>query len=242
MLFFVALNDQSNMTAAQIDAMKRRISDVFSAAGQQISFLPANARGADYNLTLVATAPSNVRSSVVGSTDLARGIGSAVTNNGRVYVDRLSNSAMATTAGKILFPAFPNFVGYGVGTAASHEIGHYLLQQNFDNPAIAGIMHASFIGADWFGALRTFTAAQVAILNRRYAPASTSTDLPNTTLPPRPIRPTIDSEGGRIGIYARGYPGWYMSMWSLLDWVHSIGSGGYGEVVGYEIKPPKKTP
>ncbi|PYS25034.1 MAG: hypothetical protein DMF72_03035 [Acidobacteria bacterium] len=43
-------------------------------------------------------------------------------------------------------------------------------------------------------------------------------------------------DGGYVGF--GGYPSWWGSMWSFLDWVDSIevGSGGYGEVVGYEIE------
>ena len=238
--FSVALDNQSNITAGQLDAMKTRISAIFGAAGQQISFLPGMTQGADYNLTIISAAPSSVSPRAVGSTDLLGGAGSAVNNVGRVWVDRLTNSATDTAAGRILLPVSPNFLGYGLGMAAAHEIGHYLLQQNFDSWAISGIMHAGFTGVEWFGAVRTFNAAQIMKLNSLCAPVTTDRTVPNNS-------PIIRGGGGGGGfgggyIGGGGYPSWMYSMWAFVAAINSIPvGGGYGEVVGYYIAPPKKT-
>jgi hypothetical protein len=157
-------------------------------------------------------------------------------------VDRLISSATSTTSGRILFPLSPNFLGFGLGTAAAHEIGHRLLQQNFDSNTISGIMHADFTGVGWFGAVKTFNAAQIMLLNRQCAPVTTDTTVPNNSPTLRPI--LGGGPGGGIhenGHMGGGYPSWWYSMWSFVNWVNSIpAGGGYGEVIGYHIDPPKK--
>jgi hypothetical protein len=221
-----------------------RIGGIFAAAGQQINFLPANSRGADFNLTVFSSVAASGRrelSTTVGSTDLLRG--GSVSNNGRVYVDRLTNSAISTTSGKILFPLSPSFLGIGLGTAAAHEIGHRLLQQNFDSAAISGIMHSGFSGVEWFGAIRTFNAAQTMILNNRCAPIRTDTTVPNTSPTMRPL--IRGGGGGRdiTPILFGGGDGWAgFGGWTSFDLLHLMfrsGGGGYGEVVGYQLDLPQ---
>jgi RHS repeat-associated protein len=143
------------------------------------NFLDAKTKGADYNLTVIATAPSSVPSTWAGSTDLTST--RAVDSKGRIWVNRLQKFSTNTTAGRILFPLSDNFLGFALGTAAAHEIAHYLLQQNFDRP-FSGIMKDDMNGVEWFGAIRTFNPAQIMILNRRCAPVTTDTTVPNTSL------------------------------------------------------------
>jgi RHS repeat-associated protein len=244
--FSVALNNQSNISADQLQAMMSRIGGIFAAAGQQINFLPANSRGADFNLTVfssVAGSGHTEGSRTVGSTDLVSGQGSPATNNGRVYVDRLMNSATNTTMGRILFPLSPNFLGFGLGTAAAHEIGHRLLQQRFDSSAISGIMHAGFTGVEWFAAIRTFNAAQIMKLNSRCAPITTDATVPNTSPTMRPL--IRGGGGGRdiTPIFFGGGDGWAgFGGWTSFDLLHLMfrsGGGGYGEVVGYQLDLPQ---
>ena len=240
--FSVALGNQSNISADQLQAMMSRISEIFVAAGQQINFLPANARGSDFNLTVYSSVAASGRTELprtVGSTDR---LGSGISNVGRLYVDRLTNSATSTTMGRIMFPLSPNFLGFGLGTAAAHEIGHRLLQQNFDREGILGIMNGSFGGTQWFGAIRTFNAAQIMRLNSWCAPITTDTTVPNTS---PTMRPVIGGGGGRdremrpILIGGGGFGGFDSLRWLDLWFASMRDGGGYVEVVGYRLNPPQ---
>src|SRR5258705_4141948 len=110
--------------------------------------------GADYNLAIFdnVTAANRVGMeslSAVGSNDQPGGAGHRIINNGRLYVDRLVNSATRTTSGRALFPVSQTFLGLGLGTAAAHEIGHFLLQQG--KHSTTGLMRPGFNGTEWFG-------------------------------------------------------------------------------------------
>ncbi len=224
--FSVALDNRSNIGPDQLQAMKDRISGSFGAAGQQINFLPANAGGPDFNLTVYSTASGHDEgSTTVGSSDLVSGQGSPVTGNGRAYVDRLTNSATATTSGRILFPLSRNFLGFGLGTAGAHEIGHRLLQQRLDSNAISGIMHAGFTGVEWFGAIRTFNAAQIMLPNSRCAPVTTETTVPNNS-------PTIRPP---IGGSPRQFIGGGFGGWTSLEFLYLMFH--LGEHVTVTVKP-----
>ena len=225
--FAVAINDQANLTPGQMQAMRERISSIFAAAGQQVNFVQANAAGANYNLT-IATNPAamarNDRPSAVGSTDLS-GPGGAVLNRGRVFTDRLVGSINNTTAGRILFGVSQErFLGLGLGTAAAHEIGHFLLQQNFDSPNIRGIMTASFTGTQWFGAQRNFNINQILQLGKLCQTLATDSAAPNTSLTPRELIPTGGRGGGLGGINFIGSPfgGGMNILREFLDWINSI--------------------
>jgi RHS repeat-associated protein len=64
-----------------------------------------------------------------------------------------------------------------------------------------------------------------------------------TTTPALQNSPTIRPQMGRgpLGRGYIGYPSWWSSMWNFVNWVNSIPvGGGYGEVIGYHINPPKK--
>ncbi len=220
--FTVGLNDHSGLTQSQLQAMQNRISAIFAAAHQQISFVAPNTRGANFYLNIWAnpTAAGRPNDSpiAVGSTDLTSR-GGSVRNVGQVYSDRLSQSVTSTTAGRIIYPLSPNFLGIGLGTAGAHEIGHYLLQQNFDRASIQGIMTAGFSGTDWIG-LHTFNAGQIAMLDRLCAPVTTDSSVPLNA-------PTIRGVNrlglGGINLYYNGYDSWMRSMFDFLDWVNSIG-------------------
>ncbi|HEX6046786.1 MAG TPA: RHS repeat-associated core domain-containing protein [Pyrinomonadaceae bacterium] len=220
--FAIALDDQANLDPAVLSAVQNRISEIFTAANQQVNFVPANSRSADFRLTIFSSPTAANRtepSRVVGSTDLGRG--RRVTNEGRIYVDRLTASATGDTASRILFNLLPQFLGYGLGTAGAHEIGHFLLQQNFDSSTMQGIMTASFRGTQWFGALRTFTAGQIERLNNLCA-LSTNPSVPSTSITLRPLRPTIRLGLGGINFFVSD-PWWSQSLQEFLDWVNSIG-------------------
>ena len=77
---------------------------------------------------------------------------SATNYNQNAYweVDRLTASATSDSASAALFSQNSNALAIGLGRAGSHEIAHYLLQQNFDSPMIRGVMNDSFSGAEWF--------------------------------------------------------------------------------------------
>jgi RHS repeat-associated core domain len=222
--FSIAINDQANLTPDQMRGMQDRITAIFAAAGHQINFVATNAAGANYNLTIgtnpAALGRNNERRDAVGSTDLVTGrrVGGA----GQVYTDRLIASATSTTAGRILFGVLPErFLGLGLGTAASHEIGHYLLQQNFDSPNIQGIMKAGFSGLEWFGAIHTFNYNQMLQLNRLCA--TTDSSVPNNFLIPRQLIPRVSPGLGGINyIGGGGFGGGMNGLREFLDWISSI--------------------
>ena len=86
-------------------------------------------------------------------------------------------------------------------------------------------MHAGFTGVEWFGAIRTFNAAQIMLLNQRCAPLTTNSTLSNIS---PVVRPLLGGGGGG-GIGFGGYggdPWWMFSMWDFLAWVDSIQVGG----------------
>lgn len=72
----------------------------------------------------------------------------------------------------------------------------------------------------------------------RLAISHSGTEAPNNS---PIIRGGGGGGGGPVSFGGGGYPSWWYSMWSFVDWVNSIG-GGYGEVIGYHIDPPKKKP
>ena len=127
--------------------MKDEISRIFGAAGQEINFVSNNA---DYNLNINAQgADYTNRPNAVGVTALN---GSAVTNDGRVFVDRLIASATSDPVSDTAFKQNSNALAVGLGRAGAHEISHYLLQQNYDSSKIPGVMHNGFRGTEWFSA------------------------------------------------------------------------------------------
>jgi len=92
-----------------------------------------------------------------------------VTDNGRVFIDRLTASATSNAASATAFNQNSNALAVGLGRAGSHETGHRLLQQNYDSAKISGVMHDGFTGAEWFAnstqGLWKFTPAQIQQLN-----------------------------------------------------------------------------
>jgi RHS repeat-associated protein len=222
--FSVAVDNRANLTDGQMQAVRDRMTAVFEAAGQQISFLPANAPNATFNLTIWENPAASGRtegSTTVGSVQQT---GGRVANNGFVYVERLQNSAMSTTIGKIIFPLSERFLGLGLGTAAGHEMGHYLLQTITHDPNDMGLMRASFGGHLWFAPLHTFTIGQILKLGNLCKTITTNSDIPNNFL-------NFRGTGGRVGLggisplyYGEGWGGgWGQSMWDFLNWVNSIG-------------------
>ena len=159
----ISITNNNLLDGKQLQAMKNEISRIFATGGQEINFvssnasyyLNVNAHGANYtnNPTAVGLTPLN---------------GSAVTDNGRVFVDRLTASA-TSDSGATAFNQNSNALAIGLGRAGSHEISHYLLQQNYDSSKISGVMHAGFKGSQWFSTsaegMWKFTPAQIKQLN-----------------------------------------------------------------------------
>jgi RHS repeat-associated protein len=242
--FNIAISNNNQLNAQQLQAMKNEMSRIFGSAGQQINFVPANA---DYYLGINAQGAAYTNNPrAVGITYLS---GSRVTNSGRVFVDRLEASATADSASATAFSQNSNALAIGLGRAGSHEIAHFLLQQNYDSPAIRGVMHAGFTGQQWFSnstqAMWTFNAAQIWKMNNLCKPVTTDTSVPNTSPLVRPliggggggeggdpIRPTFYGGGG-------GFGGFDSLRWLYLWFAAMRGSGGYTEVVGYYLNPPQ---
>jgi RHS repeat-associated protein len=163
-VFDISITTNSLLNSKQLQAMKNEINRVFATAGQEINFVSSSP---NYYLNVNAVGANYTNNSgAVGLTPLN---GSAVTNNGRVFVDRLTTSATRDAASSTAFNQNSNALAIGLGRAGSHEISHYLLQQNYDSSAITGVMHSGFKGSEWFGktseGLWKFTPAQIKQLN-----------------------------------------------------------------------------
>jgi RHS repeat-associated protein len=162
--FDISLAANKLLDSKHLQVMKDEIIRVFATAGQEVNFVSS---GADYSLNIntPGVAYTN-KPNAVGITDLS---GSAVTMNGRVFVDRLIRFATIDPASSQAFNQNSNALAIGLARAGSHEIAHYLLQQNFDSPAIQGVMHDGFKGAQWFSesakGLWKFTPTQIKQLN-----------------------------------------------------------------------------
>jgi hypothetical protein len=88
-----------------------------------------------------------------------------VTPKGEVYLDRLKKDASSS----LEFGQNTLALAIGLGRASSHEIAHYLLQRNFDQPEVNNIMNSNSHGGDWFTPSSRhkwkFTADQIKKLN-----------------------------------------------------------------------------
>jgi hypothetical protein len=163
--FNVSLSNNNLLDSKQLQAMKNEIGRIFATAGQEINFVSSNA---DYYLNINAHGANYTnKPNAVGITYLN---GSTVTNNGRVFVDRLTASAASDSSSATAFNQDSNALAIGLGRAGTHEIAHYFLQQNYDSSKISGVMHNGFKGVQWFGnstqGLWKFTPTQIKQLNR----------------------------------------------------------------------------
>ena len=131
------------LTKDQFAAMKEEISRIYAEAGINVVFTNENFI---YNLQVAEQDPNPT---TVGSTPLTDD-GKGVKSYGQVFVNNLQASATLTSDGKTAFEQNSLALGIGLGRAGSHEIGHFLLQQNFDSSSIKGVMRAGFIGKEWF--------------------------------------------------------------------------------------------
>jgi len=164
-IFDLSITTNNLIDSKQLQAMKNEISRIFASAGQQINFVSSNAT---YSLNINAHGANYSNNpDAVGQTPLN---GSAVTSDGRVFVDRLTASATRDPASSTAFNQNSNALAIGLGRAGSHEISHFLLQQNFDSPKIEGVMHSNFSGLSWFSnstqGMWKFTSSQIQQLNR----------------------------------------------------------------------------
>jgi len=163
-VFEIDLKDNGLLKPDQLKALKDEITRIFKEAGQEIRFgnsnpaykLEVNDKGANYT----------TKQNAVGTTPKT---GTYVHNNGRVFVDRLTASAKSTTDGDTKFGQNSKAVAIGLGRAGSHEIAHFLLQQDTDGPGFTGVMHDGFKGTEWFTnnteRLWKFTDQQIKQLN-----------------------------------------------------------------------------
>jgi hypothetical protein len=163
-IFEIGITTNGLLDSGQLEAMRDEISRIFATAGQEINFVSTNA---NYYLNANAVGANYTNNpDAIGLTPLD---GSAVTNVGRVFVDRLTTSATNDDGSSRAFNQNSKALAIGLGRAGSHEIGHYLLQQNYDSSAITGVMHNSFKGSEWFGktseGLWKFSPAQIKQLN-----------------------------------------------------------------------------
>jgi hypothetical protein len=212
---YIGIANNNQLNGEQLQAMRNEITRIFAGAGQQIIFV---SEGAEYWLSIHATASGyTTNSSSVGHTGVN---GSVVLNDGHLFVDRLNGGAGNDSA----FNQNELNLGVGLGRAGAHEIGHYLLQQNFDSRQIQGVMHAGFTGGQWFRLttqhLWTFTPSQIAAMNNRCRNLlSTPSAVPNNFLIMR-SRNGGDGGGGEgVGMV---YPSWWLSMVGFLMWLDSI--------------------
>lgn len=230
--FDVYLSGSSNLTSEQFDAMKNEMSRIFGAAGHQLNFV-SNPTPTSYNLDIDATAAGNSKSgnpNAVGETDK---VGRTVVSRlGRVFIDRLKASATLDWKSEDAFNKNSLALGIGLGMAAAHEVGHYLLQQWFDLKSIQGVMHDGFKGSEWFNRTARFQPYQMAKLNKLCEQIpQIQTPLAPTPLP-RPLTPLI---GGQAGD-----PFWLTSTRDFLDWVAELGEPpGYVTVGEFEPDPIK---
>ena len=125
-----------------------------------------------------------------------------------MFSGRWSSYAYDANSNATAFNQNTNALAIGLGRAGSHEIAHYLLQQNFDSPMIRGVMNNDFSGAQWFSNATqgqwTFSASQIMAMNRLCA-ISTPTEVPNTSPDLRP--PIGGGDGGDGGAALDGYDG-----------------------------------
>jgi RHS repeat-associated protein len=232
--FDIAISNNKLLKADQLTAMKNEISRIFGTAGVDINFVNSNA---DYYLSINAKGENyTTNPDAVGITYLSPD-GSRVQNNGRVFVDRLTNSAKSNSQSATAFDQSSNALAIGLGRAGAHEIGHYLLQQNFDSANIQGVMHNGFSGDQWFATttqnLWTFSDLQKLILRARCHPSTVQTQV-------TPLANQISYIGGGGnggGYVGGGYPGWWYSMWAFVGWVNSITVGGYDDEGPWQPAP-----
>ncbi|MEO6394234.1 MAG: RHS repeat domain-containing protein, partial [Pyrinomonadaceae bacterium] len=169
--FKVSISNNNNLKKAELDALQKEIARIYAKAGQEIEFTTTGF--ADYFLGLNATASGYVTKSdkTVGQTGFN---GPNVFNRGQVFIDRLVLSAKddnVVSGSKDYFNQNSKSRAIGLARAGSHEIGHFLLQQNYDSGDIEGVMHDGFIGKQWTGADKAnqgiweFTPAQIKQLN-----------------------------------------------------------------------------
>ncbi|MBK7705523.1 MAG: RHS repeat-associated core domain-containing protein [Acidobacteria bacterium] len=146
------------LTAEQMTAMQDEISRIFGEAGFGVIFTDHDFV---YNLEI---AEQNPDPDVVGQTEMESQNG-PVRPLGTVFVKNLITNASSDALSKALFEQNPRNLGIGLGRAAAHEIGHFLLQQTYDSSSIRGVMHKSFNGRQWFSSdtrsLWTFNSNQI---------------------------------------------------------------------------------
>lgn len=160
----ISITTNGLINSKQLQAMMTEMTRIFAEAGQEVNFVRQNA---DYYLSINAHGANYTNnSSAVGFTSLN---GQAVTNAGRVFVDRLTDSATSNASSETAFNQDSNALAVGLARAGTHETGHFLLQQNYDSGSIQGVMHDGFNGSEWFsrstqGAWK-FTPNQIKQLN-----------------------------------------------------------------------------
>ncbi|MGH9948977.1 MAG: hypothetical protein ACRD6X_17540, partial [Pyrinomonadaceae bacterium] len=159
----IGISRNNNLTDSQFAEMQDEISRIYSQIGIDIDFV---SDGADYWLSI------NNSGSQYSQNPTAAGItylgenSTVVTNQGRVFVDRLTQGAKSDSTSRTLFDRVARYspLAVGLGRAGSHEIGHYLLQQLDDSANYSGPMRSRFSGVEWFGIttqnIWTFDATQ----------------------------------------------------------------------------------
>jgi RHS repeat-associated protein len=134
--FNVTIVNHADVDSDTLRVMKREITRIFLATGNQVTFNnPGGANGGSYTTTLLSSDPPG---DVLGSTPTHDDI---INQSGVLYIGALTNP---TDTSYRYFARHPDNLGIGAGRVASHEIGHFLLQITNKQHSRDGLMRSQF--------------------------------------------------------------------------------------------------
>ena len=142
----INLTDPNNLLDEDnLNAMKKELSEIYAGINVVVIFTDI-----DPNYTLSVQqdrAKFTKTENAVGATSVNIET-KVVSSNGTVFINQAMNSINSTSEGEAAAKMDSKALGKALGRAASHEIGHYLLQQ-IDH-STTGVMRDGFKGEEWF--------------------------------------------------------------------------------------------
>lgn len=215
--FNINLRNTSDLSEAQLEGVKKEITEIFEAAGQQVKFdNPGGASGPrlTFNLNIVTSYPSNVHQNArrngfslretMGYTMLGRDRRPANTG----YV---ATSEVALATGTYAYP-------FSIGRVGAHEAGHFFLNIRHSEGLDDGLMTdqpvGEELGDDKADDLFRFTPEQAEKLSNLCPPEQPNIN-PGIRPGGRRGRRSDGSGGDRRGGGGRG----------ALDWLHWLYGG-----------------
>jgi RHS repeat-associated protein len=240
--FNINLQSVNNLSGDALLALQAEVSRIFAQAGQTAVFGASS--GISYNMNLTNLDPASLPTALGSTRGNADG---SISNYGATYLTRISQSlARDPNVGFRVMAQHPTNFGTAVGRVVAHEVGHYLLQLSNAQHTSSGLMRAQFRGdsslfrrgGDFDRAFQ-FSVMQRLALNSLCEPLTTSPPVLNNSPTLRLIIGAGDR--GLSGVIPMTYGSsdpFDVFRWMDIWYGSSTSSGGYGEVIDYQLDPP----